>query len=124
MAKLNKEDVVDKSVEESLDEIEQLEKELEEVKRKKVAAMPRCGHENSHSVDMDNKPDALKCTLEEGHAGNHEALHVEKDPSDPEGTVEVTAFWSDAAGKGYVHADSPPPGWTDGASGEMTWTEK
>jgi len=112
---------VDKSIEPTLEELEQ---QLEEIRNKKVASLPRCGHVNSHSRDVENNPDNLACTLAEGHSGKHKALHSEKDPENPEKVRDRKVAWSDAAGKDFVPPQPRPPGWTDGASGEMVWKEK
>lgn len=37
-----------------------------------------CGHVNMHSLDTNGKPDNLKCVLEKGHEGLHEAPHFER----------------------------------------------
>jgi hypothetical protein len=40
--------------------------------------MAKCGHINKHAYGVDGKPIDLKCELEEGHTGNHRAMHKQK----------------------------------------------
>ena len=139
-------DLQEAEAEKSLEEIEQ---ELLEVRAKKQAALPRCGHVNAHSRDLENELDALECELPETHLGKHKAPHTEWDKAptvlsyNAKGVIktpdfageshEVTAEWSDAAGEVYDAASAKPPEWTDGApviefedgtSAKMPWGQK
>lgn len=82
-------------------------------------AKAKCGHVNRHSVDVNGQFDDLKCVLEKGHEGLHEAPHFERATQLSNGltseqadeftvTVDekgktwyegtITRQWSDAAG--------------------------
>lgn len=108
---------VDEIVEEKEKSLDEIEQELIELKARKLREMPRCGHVNSHSVDIDNKPDKLSCEFHGGHSGNHSAIHTERTPGDFDTIIEREVWWSNAAGEGFVHPASavvepvPPPGW-------------
>lgn len=139
-------DLQEAEAEKSLEEIEQA---LLEVRAKKQAALPRCGHVNSHSLDTKNEPDNLECKLPKGHVGNHKAPHLEWEirptpqhydakrnittPAFPGETKEVVTEWGDAAGADFVVPPSAKSTWVDGAVPvtlddgsivEMPWGEK
>ncbi len=83
------------------DNIDAMEEDFLERKAEMEAKLPRCGHVNTQSYDVDNKLDNITCELAERHEGNHSAPHEELDPLNPEGTTAVEREWSDAV-------DRPP----------------
>jgi len=105
------------TVEQTIEEIEELKAQLVDQIAAKEAKLPRCGHINAHSLDLANKPDNLECDQPKGHPGNHSAPHMELNPEDIENPHEVTAYWSDAAGADWEEPVVPPlpvvaaPGW-------------
>lgn len=76
-----------------------------------MAEKKLCGHVNKHSLGTDRKPDEMKCDLPDGHAGNHQGVHIElqrvEDAQIVDGSevisvryeeVEVRRGWNDMAG--------------------------
>ncbi len=116
MAKIKKENAIDKKVVPKKS-IEELEMELKAAIKQRRDALPRCGHVNSHSRNINGEKDDLSCTRPEGHTGNHKAEHEQWNPLSPrvaesqaggaqrhykpgkEGdTIMNVAEWKDSAG--------------------------
>lgn len=73
----------------------------------KAKTIPVCGHQNKHYFHGEDElgnalPGVLKCSLAQGHAGDHYSENDEKGNfvgvESPDGTKIPNGYWSNQAG--------------------------